>query len=251
MKLAIITAILNERAKIEGHIDYLISVCSEYNAIYIIADGGSVDGSQQLVIRDASSECIFLENTGTIYNSWNKSLAELDSDVTHVVFLGVGDRLHDEFLNNIFSSAGIFNDDIITSGVQIGIKKFGIQNEKEILHSILFSRFACMPIHHSGTIFSLRLFRLAGDFNVSYLICADLDWMLKLRNIDPLKLRVYSSYGVYLLPGGVSAGGNYAFRVMREEIIISFKQGKLPCFKRMVYLLYSYAIYKFKFLRSA
>jgi glycosyltransferase involved in cell wall biosynthesis len=244
MKLAIITSTLNEYGNIKRHLDYLNTLCLSYNVVYVIADGGSTDETQSLVRKLSTDKGIFLENSGSIYDSWNKSLDTLSSDVTHVVFLGVGDRLDECFLDGAFSNNDSHIADLITCGVQIGEKLFPIKSERDIEHLIFSSLFACIPTHHSGTIFSRSLFHLVGAFNSSYKVSADLDWFIRLRKIRTLKIISFYFYGVFLLPGGVSSGGPHAIRVLREDIKISLVSKRLPCLKRVLYLLVSYLKFK-------
>jgi hypothetical protein len=240
MRLCIITATLNENVLIGQHIDYLNELRSSHKIFYIIADGGSVDGTVDSIKLNITSDCLLLKNSGKIYESWNFSLENLPPQITHVAFLGVGDRLRLNYLQEILYSNNSDKIDIHTSGLEIGSKKYPLIKADLIIKAISSANVACMPVHHSGTIFSVRLFKIIGKFNPIYMIASDLDWMLRLKLVSDISVYSFAGYGVSMRQYGISSGGLKSFAIIREELKISLYNRRFPCFKRILYLLYSY-----------
>ena len=235
MKLCIISSCLNENASIKDHLQYLNNLNNLFGTTYIICDGGSVDGSIETIESELASNCILIKNSGTIYNSWNQAIRIGLKIASHLVFLGVGDKLEPVYLRNTILQPNSNEADVIISQLKIGPTFRGLsscQNFQKSLNSI----FACMPAHHVGVIFSTRLFNQVGMFNTDFKIAADLDWMLRLRQIKTLKVISYPQFGVYMKPGGVSSGLQKPMNIMVEECKIAFLHKLAPCPKRILYL---------------
>ena len=237
MKLCIITSCLNEYGSIKEHIEYLNNLNTLHGIIYIICDGGSTDGSIRIIESIHQDNCFLIKNSGTIYNSWNEGIRWGLKLASHFVFLGVGDRLDPIYLRNTIMDPNHNASDICFSGLKIGHELHAINSYPTFQRSVN-SIFACMPLHHVGTIFSSRLFKLIGAFNIEYKIAADLDWVLRLRQIKNLILVSSPRYGVYMKPGGISSGLKKPFNIMVEELKIALQHKLLPCPKRVFYLLF-------------
>jgi hypothetical protein len=235
IKLWIVTATLNEKKNIKSHINYLNWIHKKINIKYILADGGSVDGTVDYSKKNIAPNCILLKNTGSIYASFNLSLNKILNKASHVCFLGVGDYLDLNYLTEIIESK-IYHD-IYFCSIQVGNKYYRnlkLFSDNKLVHS----KFAIMPIHHhAGAIFSTKLFKKIGLFDENYRIAGDLDWLLRLRFIKNINFSSSQKYGVFLKSGGVSSGVKGSLAIMYEEILITIKNKKFPNLKRLFYLL--------------
>ena len=238
MKIYFITACFNEARAIGEHIKYLNKLCKKYRFKYIIADGGSNDGTINVIQNVISADGYYIENSGGIYQSWNAAINSIRENNCHIVFLGVSDFILEEYIDEIKSLEFY---DIFLTGLSIGGKKYRLKSKKDFI-STLSSVFSCMPVHHSGTVFSRRLFQEVGLFSINYSISSDLDWMLRLKKVRILHIHGSKKYGIFMKPNGVSSGVNKTFKLLKEELSIAFKHHLFPCPKRLSYL-FIYALY--------
>lgn len=235
MKLWIITACLNESSQIKNHLSYLNYLNQTHGIKYIIADGGSTDETVYFIKEMLLPDCLLIENGGGIYRSWNKAISKVRPYATNLVFLGVNDIITDGYIKGIKYN---YSFDLIISGLIIGSKKYQIQLKKDVIHS-LSSPISRMPVHHAGTVFNCRLFDEIGLFSENYRISSDLDWMLKLKNINNLQIIDIADYGIYMKDFGASSGFNNALILLREELFIAYNNKLIPYPKRIIFLLYS------------
>lgn len=238
MKLWIITACLNERNQIEKHLNFLNYICQTYEINYVIADGGSTDGSLDIIKSLITPSSILIENCGSIYESWNTAIKHIKQKFTHLIFLGVNDTIS---LNYIYEIKNGYSFDLLFSGIIIDEKKYPIKLKKEVIN-LLSSYTACMPIHHCGTVFSQRLIEQIGMFSTNYRISSDLDWMLKLKKIENLRIYAWTNYGVFMKGNGISSASKNSMIILKEELLIAIKNNLLPCPKRSLFLIYSFLL---------
>ena len=94
MKLSIITINYNNRDGLQKTIDSVVSQTYK-NFEWIIIDGGSTDGSKEL-IEQYQDHCAYWcsEPDKGIYNAMNKGIEKAIGDYS--LFLNSGDRLHDD-----------------------------------------------------------------------------------------------------------------------------------------------------------
>ena len=94
MKLSIITINFNNRNGLEKTIESVTSqTCKDFE--WIIIDGGSTDGSRELVEKKQKYITYWCsEPDSGIYNAMNKGIKKAKGD--YCFFLNSGDRLHDK-----------------------------------------------------------------------------------------------------------------------------------------------------------
>lgn len=216
-KVSVITVVLNGVGKIE---DTLKSVMeqSQDDVEYIIIDGGSTDGTVDIIRRYENALSYWLSEPDLgIYDAMNKGLDHVTGDI--VVFLNAGDRFHDnDVLSRIYKR---FNEE---PGTDILICKEIIEGKvcKTYLdrnnESIYFGAF----FPHQATFSKTKLYREYGVFSEEYRICADYDWVLgayyrgySLRWCDDV-VSIYDSSGV-----------SSSYESIAEQYLISSKYLKL------------------------
>ena len=94
MKLSIITINYNNSAGLQKTIESVISQ-SYKNFEWIVIDGGSKDGSRELIVQHQDVMAYWCsEPDRGIYHAMNKGIAKAHGD--YCLFLNSGDRLHDK-----------------------------------------------------------------------------------------------------------------------------------------------------------
>lgn len=166
----------------------------------IIVDGLSDDGTQALIQQYGSHVSHFIsEDDEGIYDAWNKGIQL--SRGQWILFIGADDMLTSDALSSFY----IFtlenpHVDFVSAQVQLlspsGVtrligKPWDWNN---------FRRF--MQIAHVGSIHSSDLFRRHGLFSLSYSVCADYEYFLRIGSA--LKAGYLPKVVAIMSEGGVS-----------------------------------------------
>lgn len=196
-KVSIITAVLNARATLAQTIASIAA--QDYPALeYIIVDGGSTDGTREVIAdwRDRVDVLIEEQDSG-IAEAMNKGLARASGDL--VLFLHADDRLADDAaltraVSAIDSSDAIWAFDILFGTV-------GHPRRYSPRPFNAWTRFK-NPLPHQGVLCPRRLYDRLGGFDPSLKICMDYEFFLRaylagitLRRV-PTILAVMGSAGV-------------------------------------------------------
>jgi len=175
MKLSIITVNLNNKAGLEKTITSVLSQTS-HDYEFIIIDGGSVDGSQDVIRQheDAVSYWVSEKDKGT-YHAMNKGIAFATGEYCY--FLNSGDYfVRNTVLEDLFK-LDIYAD--IVSGNVLKIRPNGkyrtiTPHDKPTLHKLCIH-----SLPHQATIIKRELFQEIGSYNESFRIVSDFDFFLK------------------------------------------------------------------------
>ncbi|WP_121357504.1 glycosyltransferase family 2 protein [Flavisolibacter nicotianae] len=169
----------------------------------IVVDGGSTDGSLEIIARNKDSINYWIsEPDKGIYDAWNKGLQRAKGE--WILFIGTDDYLRPDalFHYNVFlqkqDMAGVL---YISSKVQIvspeGVKKrvFGWPWQ--------WQEFRYKPVvAHPGSLHHRSLFEKYGVYNTGYQIAGDYE--LLLRPKEQLNARFLDAVTVDMTDGGVS-----------------------------------------------
>lgn len=166
---------------------------------YIVIDGGSKDGTIELLqTSDAVTHWISESDSG-IYDAWNKALKLSRGD--YIAFLGAGDRYLDDGLNGLALLAA--NDE----GAEFIYGKVSVEAPGQRSRIIgrpwawsLFRRYMCTT--HVGALHSRKLFDQYGLFDSSYRIAGDYEFLL--RPGKSLKTAFLDKAVATMLAGGIS-----------------------------------------------
>jgi glycosyltransferase len=219
LKVSIITIVLNRSDVVKDCIDSVLS--QDYvNIEHVIIDGGSEDGTLNLISPYLSEQVkLISEPDEGLYDALNKGInlangsvvGFLHSDDVFATSHTVSDVI-DEFKKSSFSA--VYGD--------VEFFRFASEGKKVITrrwHASTYSRtklkFGWMPPHTS--LFVLRsVYQELGDFNTSYEISADYDFVLRML-INNYKIKYLPSVLVQMRIGGKSTA---SFR----NQIIKFKE---------------------------
>ena len=179
--VSIITVVYNGKAYLEATIQSILA--QSYEAVeYIIIDGGSTDGTLDIIKKYASQIDYWTsEPDAGIYDAMNKGLRAAKGD--YVLFINAGDQLNSNItLSSIFYSLPAEADVIYgeTNLIDESGKVLGTR-------SALTTRKLPAQLHYQdmlyGMVVSHQSFmvkrKIAPAYETSYRCSADIDWVIR------------------------------------------------------------------------
>jgi len=202
-KVSIITVVYNASDLVLKTIQS-VSSQNYQNIEYIVVDGGSTDGTLDIIKDSISSiDVLISEKDSGIYDAMNKGVRASTGD--YINFLNAGDWHQENFLEEIFiknykedikyyhSNMKLIHDQKI-----IGIAKPVIGNG--------YKTHMANPLLHPTLIVRKDMFSELGLFDVRYKIASDHDWTYRL--VDKYSGTYTNKSLTNFLIGGVSAGND-------------------------------------------
>lgn len=207
LKLSIITITLNNVDTIEKTIKSVLS--QNYgNLEYIVIDGGSTDGSLEIINRYKHKFQYFKSSPDrSVYDAMNKGIKQASGD--YIGFVNGGDLIYKDTLsqiNKIFSEQknklffSVADVDYIDSNDNVVGTKF-CRSNKEMIKK----RFIAMPANHLSIFVPLDTFKKYGLFDLRFKNRADFLFILKLMQNNYLPVNLKMKIGAFRL-GGISGG---------------------------------------------
>jgi glycosyltransferase involved in cell wall biosynthesis len=216
--VSVITSSFNAVKTIEQTINSVIN--QSYPIIeYIIIDGGSTDGTLEVLKKynDKITYWISEPDTG-IYNAWNKALKVAKGD--WIAFLGADDIYYsdaiEKYISFINGTVGGDQLDFISSIIELVDKDLNvIKAEGEQWSWPKFSYY--MMTNHGGMLHNKLLFDKYGCFDESYRSSGD--YALLLKAGKKLKTGFLDAITIKMREGGISSGGRFLFdEVLRAKL---------------------------------
>jgi glycosyltransferase len=205
MRVSIITVVFNNAAHLSGAIESVFS--QDYPSIeYIIIDGGSTDGTLDVVDKYRDCISVFLsEQDRGIYDALNKGISLSTGDV--IGFLHSDDLFaHDSVISEIVQRFESDSVDVLYGDldyVQVDEVERVVRHWKAGLFSRRKLKFGWMPPH--PTVYMRReVYQYFGQFDLSYQIAADYDYLLRTFRDDELHINYFSEVLVKMRTGGIS-----------------------------------------------
>lgn len=145
------------------------------NIEYIVIDGGSKDGSVDIIKKYADRIAYWVsEPDKGIYDAMNKGILVAKGE--WINFMNAGDRFYDKnSILNLYSSGAYMNADVIY-GYQVHEYEYGSYVRKRLDLSN-FSSF--MPIGHASSFVRIQLLK-ENLFDTKYRIAADYNFFFKM-----------------------------------------------------------------------
>jgi len=229
-KITIITVCLNEEEAIE---ETIASVAAQtyQNTEYVIVDGGSIDGTRQIIEQYNSHIDIVEQQKGKgIYNAMNLGIHLSTGNYLH--FLNAGDQFYStETLSQIAEEIHRADGPDIVYGDYLRITDTGeeiIRNSPEITLDRLKEGMVC----HQALFSSIEIFRRNGGFDESLSIVADYDWLV--RNVAKGELRTrYVKQPIVKWDGsGISSTSDYR---IQQFLAMKRYYGLVPSLEKVFY----------------
>lgn len=206
-KVSVITINFNNKSGLEKTVRSVLS--QEYKDYeYIIIDGGSVDGSKELIMSysDYLSYWVSEPDSG-IYNAMNKALDICNGE--WVFFLNSGDVFAS---NNVL--CGIDFDVGNNVGAIYGLNKYYTRNNRLLLNEALLpfwesrKKYRSMGFSHQAVFVRTTIAKRFG-FDESYKLCADYNMIMQIYKNNYLFLRSEIIISICDGRGGASYNNRY------------------------------------------
>jgi glycosyltransferase involved in cell wall biosynthesis len=256
MTFSIITVTYNAAQWLERTIQSILSQTCK-NIEYIIVDGGSTDGTVDIItnyeLRIMNSQFSILnfqfisEPDKGLYDAMNKGLKLATGD--YVWFINAGDRIHSEntvqeivnqfsILNSQFSILYGESEIADAQGNSLGMRRLKAP-EKLTWKSFKMG----MLVSHQSFIVKREI---AEPYDLQYRYAADIDWCIRcLKKANPI-LNTHLTLS-YFLEAGYSAANRKASLKERYEIMCKY-YGKIPTLIR--HLWFAVRFYTAKCLKK-
>lgn len=175
MKLSIITICYNNAIDLAKTIDSVLGQ-SWQDFEYIIIDGGSTDGSVEVIERNVKRLSYWVsEPDGGVFNAMNKGIAKAGGE--YLLMLNAGDYLcNDGVLEQVFG-AGLYTEDLLIGDVyrEADGKIFAESHFPDVYS---FDFFRKGSLSHQGTFIRRSLHDLLGMYDESLRFSADWKFFL-------------------------------------------------------------------------
>jgi len=173
--ITVITVVLNDHKNISQTIESVINQ-SFNNFEYIIIDGGSTDGTLNIINKyNENIDLLISEPDNGIYDAMNKGINL--SYGKYIYFLNSGDRIIRSTCFYDLLSLLRRDPDILYGNINLNDSNNAgkIQNHKSFTRFNLLKKTIC----HQAIFFKKEVFDEIGKFNLEYTIKSDYEWLLR------------------------------------------------------------------------
>lgn len=246
-KVSIITVVFNNRDNLEKTIGAIRN--QKYTNIeLIIIDGGSTDGTLEIIEKNKTAVSYFVsEKDNGIYDAMNKGLRAATGE--YVWFMNSGDIPSDEdILNKVFSKekdGDVYYGD--TEMVDEEGKSYGNRTLKTPPKELNWKKMINgMVVSHQSMIVRRAI---CGEYDMDYRFVADIDWAINLLKKSDNIINTHLTLSKFLI-GGYSR--KYTIKSLKERFRMLCKH--FNCIKvilihfKLSYLFIVYIIKKRKLL---
>jgi glycosyltransferase involved in cell wall biosynthesis len=228
MRVSIITVSYNSAETIERTIDSVRS--QTWSDIqHIVIDGGSTDGTPQIIERYRDSIKNYLsEPDNGIYDAMNKGMDLADGDI--ICFLNADDfYASPEIISNVVASMKQANCEALIGDVAF----FKKNNPDRDIRRYKSSRFTpeklswgWMPAH-PGLFLRSDVVQRVGRFKTDYQIAADFEYIIRVFHKTNITYVHIPDILVRMQVGGVSTNGLKSKIILNREVMRACKENNL------------------------
>ena len=169
-KFSIVTISFNSVKSIEKTILSVLSQ-SYSNFEYIIIDGGSSDGTLDIIKKYSNKLRYISESDKGIYDAFNKGIVVSKGE--YICFINTGDYYNLNYLEKI--AIELKNFEVISSNIIL------IGNSYKVLKPTYpHCNFGRQPFLHPSLVVKRDLFKTIGNFNIQFKVFGDFEWMIRL-----------------------------------------------------------------------
>ena len=249
MKITIVTSTLNS----EKSIPYTLSSVFEQtykNIEHIIVDGGSADGTIDIVSKYKKNRRIFIKNKTSIYEALNTGIKKSTGE--YILILNSDDILdHKNVINDIVKFIKKNKSKIILGNVSY-FNNFLFDKITRYYTAVGYKQwmfyFGLMPPHPGA--FIHRSVAKNYLYNPEYKIASDYDFFLRTIKINQEKYTIFPDTITRMRTGGVSGINIKAHFISGKEIYESLKKNGLFASHILINLRYFSKLKQFLFKKN-
>lgn len=238
--ISIITVCYNAERTIKQTIASVVN--QDYpNIEYILIDGASTDRTRDIIHSNRNHVAKYLsEPDKGLYDAINKGLDLATGDV-------VGLLHSDDFYrdNHVLSHiANLFMANPGTDAVSSSVQIFKDENFKTAFRTYNATKFRKWQFRmgiqppHPGFFIRNEALKKVGEYDISYSISGDFDWLLRVLWIHDLKTIYTDFVTVYMRDGGMSSSGLKSKIRMNAEDLRSLKNHHVYSNSIIIYCKY-------------
>lgn len=180
-RISIVTTVRNGILTIERTIQSVLNQ-SYRNIQYIIIDGGSTDGTIEVIKKYESKIDVWIsEPDSGIYDGFNKGISRANGQ--YVCILNSDDFLYaytiERLVKNIPHQGFEGKLPIIHANMSLIMKTGHEISVYRHNHNAYKNRFYSMPVNHPATFVPLSVYEQIGNFDSSFRIAGDYDFILR------------------------------------------------------------------------
>jgi glycosyltransferase involved in cell wall biosynthesis len=229
MKISIITVTFNSEKTLAATFNSIASQ-KHHNLEYIVIDGGSTDGTLEIINNHKKSITHFIsERDKGIYDAMNKGLN-----------LATGEIIGFLHSDDVYSKSTVLTtiDDYFGKlglDALFGDVSYFLNNDSSIsVRRYRSNRFTpdrigwgWMPAHPS-LFFHRRVYEKYGSFKIDYKIAADYEFVARVFRENILKYIYLPEVLVHMKMGGLSTGGLLSSVVLNREVLRACRENNIP-----------------------
>lgn len=240
MRLSVITVCYNASRTIARTMESVFAQRTEHEIDYLVIDGGSTDGTADIVRRlaEAAPSRVTVrwssEPDRGMYDALNKGIARATGEVIGI--LNADDRFTDEHV--LDEVAGAFGDGVeciygdvrfVRDGGEKTVRYYSSGPWRPWMHN-----WGYMPAH--PTVYVRRaVFDRFGLYRLGYEISADFEWMVRILCRGGIAARYLPRCLVTMTLGGRStAGWKALWRLNCENVRANRANGYFSCLPMMI-----------------
>lgn len=214
MILSIITPVLNGKRFIRKNIESIM--CLETPHEHIIVDGGSTDGTLELlkeyphlvVVKQSKRNGMY----GAISQGFDLAKGEL------ITWVNCDDSVIPKEYDKMAKELAHNNADLVYSDSYIVYEKTNsIILSKTVICAKYFIRKGLLPFIQPASIYTKKFYESIGGLNINYKITGDMDMFYRMARDKKAKFLKYKGGSIYFLKYGESLGDRNTEKGHRER----------------------------------
>ena len=214
--VSVITVVRNGAATIGATVESVLAQ-SHRPLEHLIVDGGSTDGTLEILRRFGDRVRWMSESDQGLYDAMNKGLSLVRDPDRYVIFLNADDSFHasDAIARALALSE---REDLLYGRLERLDEEFGdrdVIGRPVAARDLLFG----MKCHHQTILARKSVFDKIGGFNTEYRIAADYDWVVRTFQSEKITRRFVPVVVTTMRRGGFSERSYLAGIGERRRIV--------------------------------
>jgi glycosyltransferase involved in cell wall biosynthesis len=212
IRFSIVTVTYNAAATLERTLRSVLRQGPPHEVEYLIVDGGSTDGTLDIVRRYADRLAGWTSEVDRgIYDAMNKGIARATGDWVGIV------NADDWLAPDAFACVADVIERTPAAGIVVGGLVRVTEDGKMGTVVPPPARFSCLaPNNHPATFVRRDLYTRIGAFDLRYAISADLEFVLRAQRRGDVHMATTPAVLAYMTSGGAS----YGFRGLLESVAL-------------------------------